>query len=168
MNEDVACRTDDVTKLVGGQVWQKLLQGGGGQYEVQWDPAAAVTPVGSLVYFAQYLGAGGLLDRLCADCPLEYRSPNAPQKRDVIGTVALAVLNGQTRYAHISALRQDRVSAELLRLTKIVSEDSVRRAFQRGEESAWQRWLSGQERYVWEPLLCVGLRPRTLMTAGLE
>jgi hypothetical protein len=153
MNEDVACNSDDVTKVGGGQVWQKLLMGGGGSYEVAWETAAAVTPMGSLVYFAQYLSAGGLLDGLVADCPLAYRSGNAPGKREVIGTTVLAILNGQTRYAHINALRQDRVSAEVLNVKKIVSEDSVRRAFAKGEEGAWDAWLRGHERAVWEPLL---------------
>ena len=115
------------------QAWQRLLLGGGGAYEVAWDTAAAVTAMGSLVYFGQYLGAGGLLDRLVADCPLEYRSGNAPGKREVIATLVLAIVNGQTRYAHINALREDRVSAEVLGLRRIVSEDSVRRALLKGE-----------------------------------
>ena len=153
MNEDVACEGNVATTAAGGQVWQKLLLGDGGTYEVEWDAEAAVTPLGSLVYFAQYLSAGGLFDRLCSDCPLEYRSANAPGKREVLGTVLLAILNGQTRYAHINALRQDRVSAEVMDLKKIASEDSVRRAFARGEEAEWDRWLLGHERAVWEPLL---------------
>jgi len=153
MNEDVACRADDLTKVADGQAWQKLLLGCGGTYEVAWDTAAAVTPMGSLVYFAQYLNAGGLLDGLVSDCPLEYRSGNAPGKRPVIGTMLLAILNGQTRYAHINALRQDRVSAEVLNVAKIVSEDSVRRAFQKGPEAVWDTWLRRHERAVWEPLL---------------
>ena len=61
MNEDVACRADDLMKAVDGQAWQKLVLGSGGTYEVAWDTAAAVTPMGSLVYFAQYSrkGSGG-------------------------------------------------------------------------------------------------------------
>lgn len=153
MNEDVACRANDLTTAGRGQAWQKLLLGGGGAYEVAWDTAAAVTPMGSLVYFGQYLSAGGLLDGLVADCPLEYRSGNAPGKREVIGTTVLAILNGQTRYAHINALRQDRVSAEVLNVKKIVSEDSVRRALLKEKEAAWDEWLRRHERAVWEPLL---------------
>jgi len=153
MNEDVACRADDLTTAGGEQAWQKLLLGGGGAYEVAWDTAAAVTPMGSLVYFGQYLSAGGLLDGLVADCPLSYKSGNAPGKREVIGTTILAILNGQTRYAHINALRQDRVSAEVLNVKKIVSEDSVRRALLKDKEEAWDVWLRRHERAVWEPLL---------------
>ena len=38
------------------------------------DPDAAVTPLGHLAFFAEYLK----LDALVADCPLVYSSPNAP------------------------------------------------------------------------------------------
>ena len=48
MNEDVVCRADGLTKAAAGQAWQKLLLGTGGTYEVAWDTAAAVTPMGSL------------------------------------------------------------------------------------------------------------------------
>jgi hypothetical protein len=153
MNEDVACKADSLRIAAKGQVWQKLLLERGNTYEVTWDTEASVTPMGSLVYFAQYLNAGGLLDSLVADCPLEYKSGNAPGKRPVIGTTLLAILNGQTRYAHINSLRQDRVSAEVLSLSKVVSEDSVRRAFAKGESEAWDAWLRRHEHAVWEALL---------------
>ena len=32
-------------------------------------------------------------------------SPNAPAKRDILGTLLLAILAGHQRYAHITALR---------------------------------------------------------------
>ena len=40
---------------------------------------------------------------LVADCPLHYTSPNAPKKRDVLGTAMLSMLAGHKRYAHIAA-----------------------------------------------------------------
>jgi hypothetical protein len=126
---------------------------GNGRFEVEWDAEGRVSPNGSLVYFAHYLKTSGLMERLCRDTPLAYSSPNAPGERDVLGTVLLSILNGQTRYAHISALRNDRVSAELLGLNKVVSEDSVRRAFKRGNPGTWGKWLDQQERSTWEPLL---------------
>lgn len=36
MNEDAACRAHDLTAVAEGQVWQKLLLGSGGTYEVAW------------------------------------------------------------------------------------------------------------------------------------
>ncbi len=133
-----------------GKLW---VRGGDERFEVEWDNEAKVTPMGSLVFFAQYVQTGGLLDRLCEGSPLAYSSHNAPKERDVFGTILLSVLNGQTRYAHINALRGDRVGAEVLSIEKIVSEDSVRRAFTRGTPQEWDAWLTVQERAVYEPLL---------------
>ena len=125
----------------------------GDRFTVEWDADAKVTPNGSLVFFAQYVQAAGLMDRLCEKTPLAYTGNNAPRERDVLGTVILSVLMGQKRYAHISSLRNDTVMAGLLGLAKIVSEDSVRRAFKRGTEQEWDEWLTRQERAVYEPLL---------------
>ncbi len=81
-----------------GEASKLLLHSGGDRYEVEWDTEAKVTPMGSLVFFAQYLQAGGLMDRLCEGTPLAYSSNNAPKERDVLGTLVLSILNGQTRY----------------------------------------------------------------------
>ena len=35
------------------------LDGGCDRYEVEWDTEARVTPMGSLVFFAQYIQTGG-------------------------------------------------------------------------------------------------------------
>ncbi len=59
-----------------------------------------------------YLKQAGLFDAWVVDCLLSFTSPNAPQKRDLHstfgtnmrGTVALSVLAGHRRYAHITAL----------------------------------------------------------------
>jgi hypothetical protein len=120
---------------------------------VEWDADAKVTPNGSLVFFSQYLQTAGLMDRLCEETPLAYTGNNSPKDRDVLGTIVLSILMGQKRYAHINALRNDPVSPELLGLKKMVSEDSVRRAFKRGTAEQWDGWLARQERAVYEPLL---------------
>ena len=44
----------------------------------------------------------------------EHRSGNAPDKRDVLGTLMLGLLAGHRRYAHITALRGDAVAAQAL------------------------------------------------------
>lgn len=134
-------------------IYRLLVRGGGESLEVDWDEGAKVTPMGSVVFFAQFLKTGGLLELLCESTPLSYGSNNAPEVRDVMGTAVLSILNGQTRYAHIGALRGDRVSAEALGMSKVVSEDCVRRALKRGTDEAWDTWLAKQERTVWEPLL---------------
>jgi predicted Zn-dependent peptidase len=59
-----------------------------------------MTQMGGLAYFVNFLKASGLFDHLVEACPLAYESNNAPEKRDVLGTMLLSVLSGQTRYAH--------------------------------------------------------------------
>ena len=98
MNGTVAC-VQDGTEAVSNQaeIGRLPVRGGGECFEVDWDAGAKVTPMGSVVFFAQYLKTGGLLDRLCEAPPLAYGSNNAPKARDVLGTLGLPVLDGQTR-----------------------------------------------------------------------
>ena len=63
----------------------------GGLVHVEWDDQAPVTPLGQLVFFAQFLKTCNLFDPWVKDCPLDYRSPNAPTKNDVLGTLFAAV-----------------------------------------------------------------------------
>src|SRR5271157_4113175 len=110
-----------------------------GPVHVEWDREAAFTPLGQLPFFIDFLKTAGLFDTFVADCPLHYTSPNAPKKRDVLGTAMLAMLAGHKRYAHIAALRGNEVLPELLGMSRIVSEDAVRRAFATIEELAQPR-----------------------------
>lgn len=112
-----------------------------GRVHVAWDGDAALTPLGQLPFFVDFLKAAGLFDRWVAECPLAYSSPNAPKVRDILGTVMLSILSGHWRYAHISALRGDGVLPDLLGMSKVASEDSVRRAFLAVDEVAGAGWL---------------------------
>src|SRR5208337_2157465 len=67
-----------------------------GPVRVEWDHEAALTPLGQLPFFIHFLKASGLFDALVADCLLRYGSPNAPKKRDVVGTAMLAMLPGRS------------------------------------------------------------------------
>ena len=75
-----------------------------GRIHVEWDPDAAVTPMGQLPFFIEFLKVSGLYDNLVAECPLSYTSPNAPKVRDVLGTLLLSILSGHKRYAHITTV----------------------------------------------------------------
>jgi hypothetical protein len=130
-----------------------LVDSFAGPVHVEWDREAAFTPLGQLPFFVDFLKAAGLFDAFVADCPLHYTSPNAPKKRDVLGTAMLAMLAGHKRYAHIAALRGDEVLPELLGMSRIVSEDAVRRAFATIEEEAGAVWLRRHLDYCLEPLL---------------
>ena len=113
----------------------------GGRMHVRWDEGAAATPHGQLVFFAEFLATTGAFERWVSACPLEYRSGNAPDKRDVLGTLMLGLLAGHRRYAHITALRGDAVAAQALGMNRIVSEDALRRALERIDLDASAAWM---------------------------
>lgn len=124
-----------------------------GRVHVEWDPAAAVTPLGQLPFFAEFLKQSGLFDAWVADSPLRMTSPNAPKKRDVLGTTLLGVLAGCWRYAHLTALRGDGVNPPLLGMTKIVSEDAVRRGLKKIRGPAGDDWMRQHLLHCVRPLL---------------
>lgn len=133
-----------------------------GRIQVEWDPDAAVTPLGQLPFFIEFLKVSGLYEAFIADCPLQYSSPNAPEVRDVLGTLFLSVLAGHKRYAHITTIRTDRVNPELLGMTGVASEDSVRRALSQFDEAEAVTWLDGHIASITRPIL--GLAPWVLDT----
>ena len=124
-----------------------------GPVRVEWDAESALTPLGQLPFFVDFLKTAGLFDAFIADCPLHYTSPNAPKNRDVFGTAMLSILSGHKRYAHIAALRGDVVLPELLGMKKILSEDAVRRAFAAIDEDEGAAWLRRHLDYCTAPLL---------------
>ena len=100
----------------------------GGVFQVRWDENASASALGQLAFFCEFLEVSGLFQRWVENCPLEYTSPNAPEVRDVLGTWLLSILDGQRRYAHINGLRGDAVAPQILGMTRIISDESLRRA----------------------------------------
>ena len=124
-----------------------------GKVHVEWDPTAAVTPIGQLPFFIEFLKLGHRFHPWVEDCPLHYRSNNAPQKIDVLGSLFLSILSGHHRYAHLTALRGDTVNTKLLGMHKVISDDSAIRALKRMEESEAVEWLQRHLQSCYEPLL---------------
>ena len=50
-----------------------------GKISVQWAPQEAVTPLGQLPFFIDFLKQSGLFEQLVREAPLSYTSPNAPR-----------------------------------------------------------------------------------------
>ena len=100
----------------------------GGRFQVKWDENGNASALGQLVFFAEFLEVTGLFERWVESCPLTYSSPNAPEVQDVLGTWFLSILDGQWRYAHITGLRGDAVSPQILGMNRILSDESLRRA----------------------------------------
>lgn len=113
----------------------------GGRMHVRWDESAQATPHGQLVFFADFLATAGVFDRWVDACPLNYTSPTASTKRDVLGTLMLGILAGSKRYAHIAGVRGDAVAAQALGLKGLVSEDSVRRALKAMAPQSSEAWM---------------------------
>jgi hypothetical protein len=125
----------------------------GGRIHVEWDPSAAVTPLGQLPFFIEFLNVGGLFEAWVADCPLTYASNNAPNRRAVLATLPLSILAGHHRYAHTSAIRHDRIHPQLMGVDKRVSADSARRALLQMDERAGLGWLDSHLLSATQPLL---------------
>lgn len=62
----------------------------------------------------------------------------------MLGTWCLGILAGHNRYAHITGLRGDGLSPQLLGMKGLVSEDSLRRALERMSAKQSQDWLAPQ------------------------
>jgi hypothetical protein len=124
-----------------------------GKLRIRWDESAAVTGMGQMPLFIDFLKTSGLWDEFVAECPLRYASPNAPTQVDILGTLLMSILAGQTRYAHITSLRGDGVNPQLLGMRKVMSEDSARRAFKQASPEETLQWLRRHLRRTYEPLL---------------
>lgn len=124
-----------------------------GKVHVEWDPTAAVTPIGQLAFFIEFLKLGHRFDRWIEDCPLSYKSNNAPKKIDVMGSLFLSILSGHKRYTHLTALRGDTVNTKLLGMNKVVSDDSSIRALKRMDEAEAIAWMQNHLQSCYEPLL---------------
>ena len=100
----------------------------GGRFQVRWDENGSASAMGQLAFFAEFLDVSGLFERWAESCPMAYTSPNAPGVQDVLGTWFLSILDGQWRYAHVAGLRGDAVAPQILGMTRILSDESLRRA----------------------------------------
>ena len=116
----------------------------GGRVHIRWDFAASATSKAQLAFFAEFLTTTGVYDRWVKGCTLSYTRGNASHKRDVLGTWFLSILAGHHGYAHITALRGDGVSAQILDMRKMVIEDKVRRALARLSADQSRNWLRSQ------------------------
>ena len=116
----------------------------GGRFYAEWDEQAPVTREGQLIFFFQFLQAGGRWEEFLRECPLHYTGNRGSGAHNVMGTIMLSVLAGHWRYAHINAIRGDGVNPGLLGMNGVVSEDAVRLAMGRIEETAGLDWISTQ------------------------
>jgi hypothetical protein len=116
----------------------------GGRFHAEWDEDTPVTSSGQLIFFFQFLKAGGRWEQFMEKCPLHYTGNRGSGALNVMGTVLLSVLSGHWRYAHINSVRGDGINPPLLGVDHTVSEDTVRNAMKRIPEAAGLEWLRGE------------------------
>ena len=119
------------------------------------DNGTPITLHGFLPFFSQFIYSTGQFENLIDSCPLKYKSNNAPEVKDVLGTAMLSVLSGHTRYSHATSLYGDEVAADILGLNKIVSHDSIERGFDKLKSEEAEIWLKEAYWKMFEPLLNV-------------
>jgi hypothetical protein len=117
-----------VTDVKGSPSMAMSVATAGGKFQVKWDTKSNATSMGQLAFFAEFLEVAGVFERWVKQCPLYYTSPNAPTVRDVLGTWLLSILDGHRRYAHVASLRGDAVATQILGMSRIVGDESLRRA----------------------------------------
>jgi hypothetical protein len=125
----------------------------GGRYYAEFDEEAPVTREGQLIFFAQFLRTAGLWERFLERSPLRYTGNRGSSVVDVLGTITLSILCGHWRYAHVNAVRGDRLNPPLLGMNRTVSEDVVRGAMKRIDERMGLQWLGEELRACVEPVL---------------
>ena len=62
-----------------------ILDSFSGPVLAEWDTEAALTPLGQLPFFIDFLKATGLFDAFVADCQLRYTSPKRAEKTRCVG-----------------------------------------------------------------------------------
>ncbi len=132
--------------VYGSELESFSVETPGGRLHIRWDYQARATPNAQLAFFAEFLAATGAYEAWVKSCPLLYSSSSGgdQHKQDVLGTWFLSILAGHHRYSHITGLRGDGVSPQILGMSKIVSEDALRRALARMSVDESQKWLRPQ------------------------
>ena len=69
----------------------------------------AVTPLGPLPFFIDFLKVSGVFNAWVKDCPVHSVSNNAPEKRAGLATFLLSIFVGHHRYTHIIGIREDMI-----------------------------------------------------------
>lgn len=119
---------------------RQVVDSYGGVVQVEWDQEAEMTPYGQIAFFVEFLKTAGLFDKWIKNCPLKYQSNNASESRDILGTLMLSLLAGHKRYAHMMSIKSDRVTPDLLGMSRVVSDDTVRRALKTLDTKSGVEW----------------------------
>jgi hypothetical protein len=147
----------------GSELESFAVETPGGRLHIIWDYEARATPNAQLAFFAGFLTTTGAYVAWVKSCPLLYggSSGGDRHKQDVLGTRFLSILAGHHRCSPIAGRRGDGVSPQILGMSKIVSEDALRRALAHPRGS-WPckegRGAVPASRPLQDPIACIVAR----------
>jgi Transposase DDE domain group 1 len=112
----------------------------------------AVTPLGGLVMFFEFLRWIGYCEAVRQHPPFSLRSPNAIDPVKTFAAFLLSVVAGARRFDHTSLLRADTALQALLGISRFPIDDTVRNLFKRFGQGQCQRFFSGLWNWQFERL----------------
>ena len=106
----------------------------------------AVTPLGGVVVFVEYLNRIGLSVEFRRHMPVRYRSRNQIDPSTTLVCFLVSVLAGARRFAHAAWLRGDKALHAVLGVERFPTDDTICNLF--------RRFTMGHVQRLFEPLKC--------------
>ena len=106
----------------------------------------AVTPLGGVVVFVEYLNRIGLAVEFRRHMPVRYRSRNQIDPSTTLICFLVSVLAGARRFAHAAWLRGDKALHAVLGVERFPTDDTICNLF--------RRFTMGHVQRLFEPLKC--------------
>src|SRR3982751_1524690 len=120
----------------------------------------AVTPLGGVVVFVEYLNRIGLTGELRRHMPVRYRSRNQIDPSITLVCFLVSVLAGARRFAHAAWLRGDKALHAVLGVERFPTDDTICNLF--------RRFTMGHVQRLFEPLKCWELERLPQRPRGLQ
>ena len=114
---------------------------GGKKVELR-ETLRAITPVGGLTVFFEFLRKIGYAEQVKGALPFRLTSPNAIDPVETYTAFLMAVLAGARRFAHAGLLRADRALQAVVGMKRFPSDDTLRNLFKRFTQGQVYRFYS--------------------------
>ncbi len=112
----------------------------------------ALTPLGGMVVFLEFLNKIGLVKKVIECIPVQHRSPNSIPPAQTYIAFLISVAAGARRFAHTGWLRGDRALHGLLGMDRFPSDDTIRNLFLRFGMGEVQRFFEPMTEWMMERL----------------
>jgi hypothetical protein len=124
----------------------------GGQKVLLQERDRALTPLGGMVVFLEFLNRIGLVKKVMECMPVIHRSPNSIPPAQTYIAFLISVAAGARRFAQTSWLRGDRALHGLLGIDRFPSDETMRNLFLRFGMGEVQRFFEPITEWMMERL----------------